>query len=269
MGIGFVSNNTRGEKTEAFTKPELTNIKNSLADLPLVRFDINPDLIISRGATSDSIKVASNGYVFETIKDPAANISQLKDDIQQYIQYKFLQNLIIKDESANVEVKLVPFINGKPDTAQLNTSLVTIPKFSEGQSFVLWAKNDGDANVYFNILDMQPDGIINKVLPDKSKNIYPGDLRIAAGSSFLFSKYPITVGPPYGTELFKIFVSKQKIDMEEIATTRGEGTRGNLSVLEGLVKKSYEAGTRGTETNNIGNADGSCFNLLFEIKPKK
>ena len=56
--------------------------------------------------------------------------------------------------------------------------------------------------------------------------------------------------------------------MEDIATTRGESTRGNFTVLEKLVKKSYEAGTRGTQTNNIGNADGSCFNVPFEIKPE-
>ncbi len=268
LGISFGLNNVRGTSTAAFSNNEIANIKNALAALPLVRFDKDPDLIIVKGDGLDSIKVASNGYLFNTVKDAASNISQLEEEVQQYIQYKFLQGLDIKDETANVEVKLVPFINGKADTSQLNMSLMTTPKFRNGDSFVLWIKNNGDADVFINILDMQPDGIINKVLPDKSKNIYPGDLKIEGGSSFLFSKYPITVGPPYGTEIFKIFVSKQKIDMEDIATTRGEGSRGSFTVLEGLVKKSYEAGTRGTETNNIGNADGSCFNLLFEIRPK-
>ena len=268
LGINVVSNNARGTATHGFSKDEFANIKNGLADLPFVRFDVPPDLILVKGETSDSIKVASNGYLFETIKNAPLNTTQLKDAIQHYIQYKFLQGLNIKDKSTKVEVKLIPFTNGKPDTAELNNSLVTIPKFKNGDKFVLWIKNDGDDDAYINILDLQPDGIINKVLPDKQKNIYPGDLKISGGSSFLFSQYPITVGPPYGTEIFKIFVSTQKIDMEDIATTRGAGTRGNLSVLEALVQRSYGAGTRGVETNNIGNADGSCFNLLFEIIPK-
>ena len=265
IGVSVIVKTTRGKTNESFNKDELANIKSGLADLPLVRFDVKPDLIITKGEISDSLRVASDGYLFATIKDAASNTAKLKDAIQHYIQYKFLQDLNIKDEGIDVEVKLVPFTNGKPDTTQKNVSTASTAKFKNGDKFVVWVKNNRDEDAYINILDMQPDGIINKVLPDKQKNIYPGDLKISGGSSVLFSNYPITVGPPYGTEIFKIFASRQKIDMEDIATTRGAGTRGNLSVLEKLVQKSYEVGTRGVETNNTGNSDGSCFSLPFEI----
>lgn len=269
VGIGVIANNARGNTAPGFTSDEYTSIKNGLSALPFARFDISPDLVITKGSVSDSIKLAANGYLLATIHDAASNPLQLKEDIQHYMQYKFLQGLNIKDESTNVEIKLVRFINGKPVTTSLTSPLVTIPRFTNGDQFVVWVKNRGDDDVYINILDMQPDGIINKVLPDKQKKIYPGDLKIAGGSSFLFSKYPLTVSPPYGTEIFKVFVSKQEIDMEDIAATGGAGSRGNFTPLEGLVKRSYGAGTRGTETNNLGNTDGSCFNVLFEIEPKK
>lgn len=266
LGIGFVNSaeKTRGGTlTTIFSQQEEDMIKSCLSNLPLVKFNITPELTITKGISRDSIKIASNNYFFNSVTDTA----ELKEKIEQYIQYKFLKNLNIADESAQLEIRLIPFINGKADTSQWNDSLAKTSSFRNGQQFVLWVKNTGSDDVYLNILDMQPDGIINRVLPNKAKNIYPVDLKIAAGSERLFSNYPIKVSPPYGTEIFKVFASKQQIDMEDIATTRGEGTRGTFTVLENLVRKSYGAGTRGVDTDNIGNADGSCFNLMFEIKP--
>ncbi len=265
LGIGFENDaeKTSGSTSKTFSQQEQNIIKKSLSNIPLVRFDITPDLTITKGNGNDSIKIASTGYWFNTVTDTTG----LKEKIEQYIQYNFLKNLNIKDESAQLEVRLVPFINGKADTSQWNDLLAKTPLFKNGQQFVLWVKNISSDDVYLNILDMQPDGIVNKVLPNKAKNIYPVDLKIAAGSERLFSNYPIKVSPPYGTEIFKVFASKQQIDMEDIATTRGEGTRGTFTVLENLVRKSYDAVTRGVDADNIGNADGSCFNLMFEIKP--
>ena len=71
-----------------------------------------------------------------------------------------------------------------------------------------------------------------------------------------------------GKEIFKVFASGDKIDLEDIANNRGEGKRGNLHPLEMLVKKSYSA--RGVEEEqNISNANGSSYNLFFDIKPKQ
>jgi hypothetical protein len=269
LSISIVSDKTSGQQTtQVFTEAEAATIKKVLSDLPLIKFEGAPDLTIVKGTTSDSIKISSNGYLFDTISDAGLTNSVLHEKIQRYIQYKFLQGLNINDPGINVEVKLLPFINGIADTSGINTSIAKTYEFSNGDQFVLWVKNTSHGDMYFNVLDMQPDGVINKVLPDKTKGIYPGDLLLKAGSSYMFSKYPIKVSPPYGTEIFKIFVSRERIDMEDIATTRGVGTRGRFSVLEGLVKKSYEVGTRGTETDNIRNADGSTFNLLFQIKEK-
>ena len=265
LGVGFndAVGNARGIANKTFSQQEQSAIKKFLSNIPLVKFNKTPELTITKGNGNDSIIIASNGYLFNTISDTTG----LKEKIEQYIQYKFLKNLNITDESAQLQIRLVPFINGKADTSQWNDSIAKTPSFKNGQQFVLWVKNTGSNNVYLNILDMQPDGIINKVLPNKAKNIYPVDLKIAAGSERLFSNYPIKVSPPYGTEIFKVFASKQQIDLEQIATTRGADTRGNLTLLESLVKKSYSESTRGADADNISNADGSCFNLMFEIKP--
>lgn len=265
--IEIISGNARGKPGQV-AMAKMNALKNTVGNMPLVRFDKNPELLIRTGEVYDSISIASNGSLFATVKHANASTGLLDPEIQRYLQYRYLRDLNIYNDNVTVEIKMLPFINGLVDSTYMNNGLISNPVFQAGEQFVLWVYNPGLDDVYFNILDIQPDGVINKVFPDKGKNIYPADLRIAPRSAFLFSRYPVTVGPPFGTEIFKIFVSNQKIDLEEIANTKGSGTRGNLTVLENLVKTSYHAGTRGVEGAGTGNADGSCFNMSFQITPK-
>jgi hypothetical protein len=68
-------------------------------------------------------------------------------------------------------------------------------------------------------------------------------------------------------ETFKVFVSTQEIDMEGLADPDTQ-SRGNLKMLETLVKKSADVATRGGSGENLDNAEGSAYNLLFRIKAK-
>ena len=266
--IGIATTKTKG--VPVFSEPEIAAIKENLKDLPLLKFEGDPELLIVKGQNEDSIKIASNGYLFKTVKNISSSAEELKGQVQNYAQYKLLRGLEIKDPGANVEIRFVPVINGKADTSMINSKIKNgVYEFNEGDKFVLWVKNNGYMAVYFNILDIQPDGVINPVLPFRNKNIYKEDLKIDRKSERLFTDYEITIAPPYGTEIFKVFVSKQEIDMEGIATTHGAETRGNFTVLEKLVKRSFGVATRGTETENLGNANGSTYNVLFQIRPRE
>lgn len=114
----------------------------------------------------------------------------------------------LKEPNVNVEVKLIRFINRKPDTTHISSKAVHgVTEFKEGERFVLWVKNPGTEVVYFNILDMQPDGIINPVLPNRIQSLYARDLRIEPGVAHLFNRYLMTVTPPYGEEIYKVFAA--------------------------------------------------------------
>lgn len=263
--VGLVTD----ELAESFSASEIYSIKNALKDLPLITFEGEPELLIKKGKLKDSILIASNGHLFSTARTVNADQNELKEIVQRYLQYKFLQVLEIKDLNNTVEIKLVPMIDGQPDLAQIDTKSINGNySFTEGDQFMLLVKNTGNKPVYINILDIQPNGVINPVLPFKQKYLYPSDLKIEKGTSRLFNRV-CTIGPPYGIEILKIFVSTQEIDMEGIATTQGGGTRGSFTVLEELVKMSYQAATRGSQETSASNADGSMFNLFFEITPKK
>jgi hypothetical protein len=71
--------------------------------------------------------------------------------------------------------------------------------------------------------------------------------------------------PPCGTEIFKVFASRQSIDFEFIAQTKGKGVKGNFMAFEKLFAESYRFGIRGG-SSNLSSTDGSIFDLLFRIK---
>ncbi len=263
-----------------FSENESTGIKKSFDDLPGFVFISPPEIKIVKGEikNSISIKTASDGYLFKAISDTGLVVNNLKEVLKRYSQYKFLKNFEVKDPEATVEVNLVPFINKKFDTSKIDSKIINGNyEFNEGDQFAVWIRNKGTSPVYINILDLQPDGIINPIFPNKTVTdsngktipIYPDDLLIDSNASRLFSNYPITLGPPYGKEIFKIFVSTNLIDMEQIADTKGIKSRGNFTVLAKLVKKSFSIATRDIGNENISTNDGSAFNVYFQIKPKK
>ena len=247
----------------AFSPSEAETIKKEISALPLVKFSKTPELVLSKGNGQDSLKLAASGYLFSLV-DP----STLKEAITRYCQYTFLKTVEVNDKDANASIQLLPWVNGKIDTSQ-NMIGQTANAFSVGDKMVLMVRNPGTKPIYINILDLQPDGKINSILPNRSirNPIYPDDLKIEPESERIFSNYILTVTPPTGTEVFKVFVSTQVLDLEEIAQSRGGTTRGSLSMFESLVKKSYGLQTRGMEIDNAGVGNGAAFNLVFQIKP--
>ncbi len=257
---------SRGKINSAFSPNEVIGIQKLLKSMPDVKLSNRPDINIARGKGTkvDSIIISSTGVTFDTITNASKDTAGLKSKIKAYIQYSFLRDMNVQDNEAELEVKLLPVINGKPDTTYINSDAAS---FAAGDKLMIWVNNKSRTNLYVNILDIQPNGVINPILPNNSQRIAAEDLLIPAGSSFLFKNYVITIEPPFGKEIFKVFASADKIDLEDIANNRGEGKRGNLHPFEMLVKKSYS--TRGVEEDqNISNANGSSYNLFFDIKPK-
>lgn len=258
---------TRG--AAAYTASETNLITTALKKLPLVSLVGTPDLLVERQDGRDVLKVATNGYGFSNLKN-ATDTAELKTLINRYAQYQFLQKLVVKDSTITAQVKLIPIVNGKADENWMNAKYEERNyEFADGDSVMLWVKNPSKKAVYINILDMQPDGKINTFLPNREQEIYPSDLKIAAGETRTFPNYVIVMGEPFGLEVLKIFVTTKEINLEGLATPKTTTTRGNLSMLEGLVAESSATATRGPKVVSVKEAEGSVYNLLFRIKENK
>lgn len=270
VSISIISKKSRG-RTFAFSGLETLNMEKKLKEFPLVKIDnVKPDLKIVKGKECDSIIIAATGALFDTLKHAGTDTLLLKSKIKSYMQYGFLKSLQINEPGTGLDVKLVKVVKGQPDTSKVHVHTNNYT-FTVGDTVMIWVHNPGPKGLYFNILDMQPNGLVNPVVPvitDQFK-ISPEELFIKPGLSHVFN-YPIEIAPPYGTEVFKIFVSEKLIDMTSIANTNGEPNRGDFTPLEGLVKSSYSFGTRSAKPiPKVRGASGSAYNLLFEIKAKK
>jgi hypothetical protein len=216
----------------------------------------------------DSIKVSLNGFLFQTLKNSPTDSAGLKNILESYARYKFLQTLSATADGISLDVQLIPYFNGKADTSKIRERLINNNFVSyDGDKLLLRIRNTGTEDVWVNILDMQPNGVINPVLPDKSRGIYPGDLKIVAGG--VNTSYSVNISPPFGTEVFKIFASKSEINMEDIVTSKGAASRGGrpFSSLEKLVNKSYTI-SRGVDPDAANaSAQATITDLVFLIKP--
>lgn len=267
--VGF----TKSRGNIAYTAEETTQITAALKKIPLVSLVGEPELLIEKGEGKDVISVAVNGYRFTDVPT-ATDTLALKGAINRYAQYKLLEKLVVKDSTIMAQVKLIPVVDGKPDQAAMKAKFDDRAyDFVDGDKVMLWIRNSGKKAVYVNILDLQPNGIINTFLPNKDQEIYPGDLKIEPGQTRVFDKYEIELGEPFGTEVLKVFVTTKEINLEGLATpkaARGDtGKKGVLSLLEGLVDQSSTSATRGPKVVSVKEAEGSVYNILYRLKPKE
>lgn len=255
---------------------EKARLAQLLVDIPNVSMADQPDLWLVNGNEKDSILVASNATCFATAPDLFSNATALKEQLRRYGQYQFLLGLEEQLPTQQVVVRLLSVVNGLIDSSLLQKKTINgILEFEEGDQVTLSIHNQGKKPVYVNILDLQPDGIINAILPFKNapegrRNYLPQDLRIMPGQAYIFDPkdFLIKLSKPYGMEVFKVFVSEKEIDLEPMATRKFLSgntiqKRGDLTQIENLLLDSYQSIIkRGSSAT-----DGSISNLLFRIKP--
>ncbi len=254
-------------KETVFSASERSQWEQWIREQSLPAVQTDPDLILVKGKAADTLRVASSGLPFNTIaRTDTRKQEWLKQSAEDFMRYKFLRNLELVDAGAKVELRLLPFSNGRVDTLLVQQKTHNgILEFEAGDSIVLQVTNKGRQAIYVNLLDLQPDGLINALLPDKASGIYPEDLKVKPGETRVFDQYTIRLNPPYGTEVFKFFLSRTELDLEDLVSTRGEGQRGSFSFLEKLVKRSYKSGTRGAVVS-AGGVEGGVVSVSFVIK---
>ena len=191
--------------------------------------------------------------------------------VTNYAQGKFWKELEIDNYDYNIELSLIPIrerADGKADTLSLAeiSDEGGLPQFATDEKAVLRIQNNSSFAVYFNVLDIQPDGKVNLYLPQR--NFPASELRIGPGERYEFRRN-VVFYPPYGREVFKVLASFEPINLQPVFMTRGTGgTRGNLNnELEKLFADSY--GTRGAGVGNFSGTDAATFSFVFEIVQPK
>ena len=206
-----------------FSNTEAEKIKNNLSKLYSVSFNGKPELLIKKGAQgTDSILRAPEGELFDTVADVLSNTEAISKKIETYIKYKSIADLDLKQPGIKFDIRLFASFNGILDTAREIPKMKGHYLVKAGEEIGILIKNTGEREACINILNLEPNGVIDCLLPnsqyerDVQYQYKPWDLRFFPGRSL---KYSIRINKYlYGTKILKVFTSENEIDFENLAT---------------------------------------------------
>lgn len=257
------------------------SIENKLSSVQtVVVTNDNPDVIVttpekansekSRGAPPTALILMASDVEVTTTE------SKVSSTVENYARGSFLKKVEYYDDVYFVDFELIPVkmkrtANGWEETDRMDPKDFMVEGVMEtpvGSQYKLKIINKGMAGAYFNILDIQPDGYINPIAPNSREGLPPEVCFIEAGEEIEIPNYFITIGPPYGMETFKVFATKEEINLEPII--RSQGTKGTQSRgpsdfrgIEILMSDAF--GTRGGSGSSTSTTNGSSFNKNFKI----
>ncbi|MBL7111998.1 MAG: caspase family protein [Bacteroidales bacterium] len=252
-------------------------LREQLTGLSLIQISSsNPDLVVEESGSEIVVKTASDDIVFDRVStsDNAAGDKSI-NIVKRFAQTKFIKELKMDNPDYRVEIRLIPvkakFEGGKiivKDTLDFAKYLEdeAVPTFTEKDQFLIEVVNTGNRGAYFNIIDIQPDGYINPVVPAPGKD--GKEYKIARGQTYIVPDVLLDgFYEPYGTEVFKVFASKDPINLSPIINSKGVGTRGGGSPLEMILQDTFQ-NTRGPKvkvSNMPAESSGSTYEYIFKI----
>ncbi len=276
------------------------DIENAaLASAIIKRIKNNPRITIS-DSDYDLIFEESNEFtrganlMLSTISDqelwskPADtdDIEKIADEVvERIIDYsitKYIRNLEIDDPKLRVTVEIIPIEVQRAGRRTIEVGEIPLAErldesgnivFKEGDFFKIRVTNMGRQDIYFSILDIQPDDKINMLVPERGR--VPQEYRLKARDSREISL--IELFPPYGIEVFKVIASDRPMELGQVVQTRGDSPthRGPESnPFQRLFAETYKAegtgdvSTRGAQTSNLPLGSVHIETVVFIIEPK-
>lgn len=194
--------------------PVRTALEQKLASFPLVHQDDAPEvyLVMNGGA----IQLVGRGdYVLYTASN--ANPDLVAKEIQQRIlafaQAKYMRQMEMRNAGQQVECEIVPVRVNRMSVEAIpldskRDALGNI-HFQLGDQFKLRVTNKGSRAAFFTVVDIQPDNVVNVIVPDTQET--PSEFRLSPGQSMETQIFQIN--PPAGAEIFKLIATDQAVDL--------------------------------------------------------
>lgn len=253
-------------------------ISNEIFKTPLIqRVLSDSDLILEQTDGRKLILRTRDDYVLmeENMAntEPEMVIDKYLRRIHSYSQSEFLRNLEMQNPLLQVEMELVPVtakaVAGRyviDERIPLEDRLSPDGKlaFAEGESFVFKITNSGRKPVYYTIIDLQSDNIIQTAIPNQECSLKAQDYYILPGQTQELSDCIIDVYPPYGNEVLKLIATEEPLDLRRIIDTRGKSS-GSENPFATLFQATFPNEERGSATPSIPPSSAHIHSLTFKI----
>ncbi len=157
---------------------------------------------------------------------------------------------IIKSIQAGIRIS---YIRNIPDGGSLSQGITAkvVPQsksvdtatgelyFNNEDEFSLQIINNGNRTVFFNLIDIMPDGNIKVLVPYDERP--PADCQLRAGSEYMTPLLYVTPEMPRGKEVFRFFLSDQPIDLRPMIQRLSKNKeRANMQSIEKVFTDMFE-----------------------------
>jgi hypothetical protein len=251
--------------------------------------DAQGDVFIEYGAagfSADSIYISTSGDYRLGVCSKSLTEEQLSTFISTkigaYGRASYLRNLNMKNEELNVVFEFVP-IDYKRAEGNNNAIIKDLPEktikdasgnivFQHDDRYNLRIINNGQERLYYNILEIQPDNIVNVLFP--AANQQPMDCFINPGDTVRLTRI-FRIGPPDGMNVLKLIAAKSALNLRQVfaspGLSRGDAPKTN-NPFEKLmlgINKTEGVQTRGSGEETIQPDAVNIHSVPFKIVPKK
>jgi len=252
------------------------SVEQSLSNSSIATVVTGKSELVIRGGKQLDIINAAYGTKLGTVpaEDPVQTSAYIDKLIKNYRQGRVLRSLTLHDPKFQVRInRLIPVKFGSrliQDTVQLSEFKTTASSLAipEGTFVFVEVINEGTQGAFFNIVDIEPGGKINSLIPTIQANAVRPEiesLKIAKGKKWIIP-VPIRIVPPFGKETFKVVSAGEPFDLASTITVPEYRRRAaSLTSIEGIFGGVVE-GRRDAE---IPDGNGvTTMDFVFSIIPR-
>jgi len=242
----------------------------------------SPEIELNYGRTRGAKVVAITNALYNKELHKISNVDEeaLESDVMStlnnFAQGKIIKDLDFTDERFNIVMELLPveadiYDDGTFEiTKYLNKDkfiINEVPGFTPENMAVIKVTNNGTKKAFFNIIDIQPDGFINPIIP--TVNDSDGrEYYLEPGESAILKNTIVMFGPPYGNEVFKVIATDKPFNLSATIMQHGSSSRGDSSNIfeSALGIGNSGVNTRGAATISTKKQDDKMGTYEYTFK---
>ncbi len=244
-------------------------IINQLEDTPTINWTHdNADLFIVEENDQLLLKDMQHKILLETPYQESRierTGKKIKRAIMSFTQGKYLRSYDNESSFLNLKMQVVQV--DCTDSGLVITKAPNPQEVNTGSCLKIIVKNEGKKAAYFSVLDIQPDNVINLVIPAISLGYTADEYYLEPGESYE-TNYSIEIAPPYGNEVMKVISTDKPLDLSGLMATRGNQTRGGATEhpFEKLMAATYDSPqTRGAKLKKPSIDQVGTHSIFFKI----
>jgi metacaspase-1 len=247
----------------------------------------NPDLSLDFQKTRGATVVSVRNPVFDSQIHRSAHrneeviVKEVVHSILNYAQGKVIREMNYYDERFDVILELVPASAELEGNTFRNLTDLNLNDFIDANGNISFESGDfaymkiinyGTSTAYFNIVNIQSNGVVNPIIPEPH-DVDGREYVVQPGDSVLLKRTLLRFGPPYGNDVFKIIASDRPFNLTPSLIQQNRATRGApTNAFESAIGfGTTETNTRGVSTFSAKDQEDrmSTFEVSFSIVEKK